>query len=170
MVGTVTTNGGLERFLQGQGLELVRTPVGDRHVAAAMRERACNLGGESSGHVLTPDWCPTGDGSRVGLQVLVRAARGARPLSDLLGAIPRFPRASAKVPDGGSRPPIEAVLGDPELVAMLAEVEGAGCRPLLRYSGTEPCLRIQVEGPAANLVEAWVQSLAEATARILARA
>ncbi len=159
IVGTVTSNSGLEAWLGERGLSLIRTPVGDRHVAAAMVERGCNLGGESSGHVLTPDLCPTGDGIRVGLTVLRSAAAAGRPLSELLGAIPRFPSAKRKVPDG-ARPPIDRLLGGPEVRPVLSAIEDGGGRSLVRYSGTEPYLRIQVEGPDADLVEAWADRLA----------
>jgi phosphoglucosamine mutase len=167
VVGTVTTNGGLERFLAERGIGLVRTPVGDRHVAEAMATRGCNLGGEYSGHILMPHLCPTGDGVRVALLVLARAAAEAEPLSVLLGAVPKYPSGYRKVPDGGNRPAVDAILVDPAIAPVLAEVEGAGGRTLLRYSGTEPILRVQVEGQDADLVEAWADRLADATRTIL---
>ncbi len=167
VVGTVTTNGGLEVYLRERGLRLERTPVGDRHVAAAMDRLGANLGGESSGHVLTPDLCPSGDATRVALEVLRRAALLDKPLSELLGAVPRFPSSSRKVP-AGHRPRLEDLPGlaaaRDEADAALAEVGG---RSLLRYSGTEPVLRVQVEGPSADLVEAWADRLAAAAAEAI---
>jgi phosphoglucosamine mutase len=167
VVGTVTTNGGLESYLAHRGLSLVRTPVGDRHVAAAMREHGCNLGGEASGHVLTPDLCPTGDGIRVGLQVLRAADRMDRPLSELLGAVPKFPSARREVPDGGRRPSIDRLLDGPELRPAFDRIAAGGGRPLVRYSGTEPYLRILVEGPSTELVESWANELAAAARAVL---
>ena len=111
--------------------------------------------------MLTPDLCPTGDGLRVALEVLRRAALADAPLSELLGAVPRDPSAKRAV-RVGSRPRLEEV---PALVALLEEADAAldasGARRLLRYSGTEPVLRIQVEGPDATLVAHWADRLAE---------
>lgn len=166
VVGTVTSNSGLEVWLAERGLTLVRTPVGDRHVAAAMRDRGCNLGGEASGHVLTPDLCPTGDGLRVGLAVLREAAALDRPLSELLGAVPMFPSSTRKLPHG-SRPPIESLLSGPAVLPVLEGITSGGGRSLVRYSGTEPYLRIQVEGPDADLVEAWTDRLVAAAGAAL---
>lgn len=167
VVGTVTSNGGLELFLNDLGLRLERTPVGDRHVAAAMTRLGANLGGESSGHVLTPDLCPSGDATRVALEVLRRAAALDAPLSELLGAVPRFPSAQRKVA-AGHRPPLESL---PALVGAQEQAHLAltpsGGRTLLRYSGTEPVLRIQVEAPHADLVEAWADRLAAAAAEAI---
>lgn len=159
VIGTVTTNSGLERFLGASDIRLLRSKVGDRHVAALMDEHGARLGGESSGHVLTPDLCPTGDGIRVAVEVLRRAA--GRPLSLLLGAVPRDPSAKRTV-RVGARPALDSL---PPLVALLTEADAAlasaGGRRLLRYSGTEPVLRIQVEGPDADLVERWADLLAD---------
>jgi len=159
VIGTVTTNSGLERYLAAADIRLRRSKVGDRHVAALMDEHGARLGGESSGHVLTPDLCPTGDGIRVAVEVLRRA--GGRPLSTLLGAVPRDPSAKRAV-RVGARPALDSL---PPLVALLTEADAAlsaaGARRLLRYSGTEPVLRIQVEGPDADLVASWADRLAE---------
>lgn len=164
VVGTRTTNSGLAQHLTGLGLSLLRSDVGDRHVSALMDTSGANLGGETSGHVLTPDQCPTGDGSRVALDVLGRAAELGRPLSELLGAVPRYPVSTAKV-RVGARPPLDSL---PALVSLLAEANTAlgpaGGRHLLRYSGTEPVLRIQVEGPDADVVLTWTRRI-EACAR-----
>ena len=168
VVGTVTSNGGLELFLRGLGLRLERTPVGDRHVAAAMNRLGANLGGESSGHVLTPDLCPSGDATRVALEVLRRAAALDAPLSELLGAVPRFPTQQRKVA-AGHRPPLDSLESLAGVQRQAGEVLAPlGGRTLLRYSGTEPVLRIQVEGPDADLVEAWADRLAAAAAQAIA--
>ena len=161
VVGTVTTNSGLERYLDERNVRLVRSKVGDRNVAAMMLEHNAPLGGESSGHVLTPHLCPTGDGVRVALEVLRQASVRGRPLSDLLGAIPRDPSAKRAV-RVGARPALDSL---PALSALLAEADVAlgqgGARRLLRYSGTEPVLRIQVEGPDRELVDTWANRITE---------
>jgi phosphoglucosamine mutase len=164
VVGTKTTNSGLDQYLRELGLELLRSDVGDRNVSALMVSRGANLGGETSGHVLTPDACPTGDGSRVALDVLRRVADLGRPLSELLGAVHRYPVATAKV-RVGARPALDSLAA---LVSLLDEATAAlapvGGRHLLRYSGTEPVLRIQVEGPDAAVVSGWAERI-EACAR-----
>ncbi len=164
VVGTKTSNSGLAQHLRGLGLDLLRADVGDRNVSALMASRGANLGGETSGHVLTPDLCPTGDATRVALDVLRRAALLGMPLSDSLGAVPRYPVSTAQV-RVGSRPDLESL---PALTSLLQEataaLEPTGGRHLLRYSGTEPVLRIQVEGPDAAVVRSWVERI-EACAR-----
>jgi len=114
-----------------------------------------------------PHLCPTGDGVRTALLVLARAAAEQAPLSALLGAVPKYPSGYRKVPDGGNRPAIDDILAHPAIAPVLSEVEAAGGRTLLRYSGTEPILRVQVEGQDADLVEAWADRLADATGGIL---
>ncbi len=167
VVGTVTSNGGLESFLSARGLRFIRTPVGDRNISAAMTEHGLNLGGESSGHILTPDLCPTGDGTRVALHLLALAAAHGEPLSQLLGQVPSFPAANRKV-RVGARPPLESL---PVLQAAVERCEQrlspAGGRLLLRYSGTEPILRVLVEGPDESLVEECADDLAAAAASSL---
>jgi len=167
VVGTVTSNGGLESFLSARGLRFIRTSVGDRNISAAMTEHGLNLGGESSGHILTPDLCPTGDGTRVALHLLALAAAHSAPLSQLLGEVPSFPAANRKV-RVGARPPLESL---PVLQAAVVRCEQrltpAGGRLLLRYSGTEPILRVLVEGPDESLVEECADELAVAAASSL---
>ena len=157
VVGTKTTNSGLGQYLADRGVALLRSDVGDRNVAALMAERGANLGGETSGHVLTPDLCPTGDGTRVALEVLRRAAGAS--LAERLGAVPRYPVGKATV-RVGSRPPLESL---PRLVELTAQATAAldavGGRTLLRYSGTEPVLRIQVEAPDAASAQSWAERL-----------
>tara|TARA_Y100001968_G_scaffold332342_1_gene390173 strand:+ start:1136 stop:2518 length:1383 start_codon:yes stop_codon:yes gene_type:complete len=168
VVGTVTTNGGLEQFLRSCGLELLRTPVGDRHISAAMRQHQLNLGGESSGHILTPDLCPSGDGTRVALLVLSLAAAVGGAISEQLVRIPRFPVANRKVPFS-SRPPLESLV---ELQAAVRSCESTlttcSGRLLLRYSGTEPLLRVLVEGSDPAIVEHCADELASAAQRSFA--
>jgi len=162
VVGTVMTNGGLEAFLGARGLKLLRTAVGDRNITAAMTTHNLNLGGEASGHVLTPDLCPTGDGTRVALHVLALAAQRQAPLSRVLGEVPSFPSSKRKV-RANSRPPLES-LKDLQRVASECELKltPVGGRLLLRYSGTEPILRILVEGREETLVEECATALEEA--------
>ncbi len=168
VVGSVMSNGGLAVWLTQLGLGLIRAPVGDRHIAAAMKERGAVLGGETSGHVLTPEECPTGDGLRVAVRILAGAAATGSSLSSLLGRIPRFPVANRKVA-AGDKPPLETLASFQSTLAEADEALGAvGGRRLVRYSGTEPVLRILVEGPRRELVDSWADRLAASAQEALA--
>lgn len=146
LVATVMSNAGMERHLREQGVELVRTGVGDREVFAELVERQCVLGGEQSGHVIFLPEANTGDGVRTGLHMARLVKRSGRTLSSLRSEIPRYPQVLLNV-EVTSKPPIEEL---PEVCAVRdsvsGELEGRG-RVLLRYSGTEPLVRVLVEGP-----------------------
>jgi len=151
IVGTVMTNFGLERALGAIGVSLVRTPVGDRHVVRAMQETGARLGGETSGHIILCDLSTTGDGTLAALCVAALVVRSGAPLSRLadLRKAPQVLR-NLRVP---RRVPLDEVVRLARAVAE-AETELAGDgRVLLRYSGTEPLLRIMVEGTDAAVVD-----------------
>lgn len=146
LVATVMSNGGLERAVTAAGGRVVRTAVGDRHVLEAMEREDAMLGGEQSGHIIFRDVAPTGDGLLTAIQ-LVRALRaaGGGTLSELTSRIPRLPQVMV---NSRVRAPREWQLDD-ELPAAVtraeAQLAGRG-RILVRASGTEPKLRIMVEG------------------------
>ncbi|HCP46571.1 MAG TPA: phosphoglucosamine mutase [Deltaproteobacteria bacterium] len=168
VVGTVTTNGGLAEFLKGLDLSLIRTDVGDRHVARRMLQEGCNLGGESSGHILTPDLCPTGDGTRVALWLLGHASQQDQRLSTLMSTVPRYPVANRKV-DARHKPQLSGLSGLQDAVTEVEEaLDNRAGSVLLRYSGTEPVLRIRVEGPDGDLVQRCADRLAACAAQALA--
>ena len=157
VVGTVMTNLGLERALAGIGVSLVRTPVGDRHVVRAMQENGATLGGESSGHVIQGALSTTGDGILAALSVaslLVRSGERLSALADLR-KVPQVLR-NLRI---GRRVPLDEVV---RLARAVRDAErdlaGEG-RILLRYSGTEPLLRVMVEGPERSLVESIAERL-----------
>jgi phosphoglucosamine mutase len=162
LVATVMSNLGLERALKTLGIALVRTPVGDRYVVEAMREGGFNLGGEQSGHLIFLDHASTGDGIIGALQVLALMVRTGRPLSELWrGAMERVPQVLENVTLSEKRPLPEM----PRLARLSAEVEkalGEDGRLLVRWSGTEPKLRIMIEGPDAARIAAWAKDLAAA--------
>jgi len=138
VVGTVMTNGGLARAL---GDRLLRAKVGDKHVAAMMRSSGAQVGAETSGHVLFADGMPTGDGLYAALRVL--AGSDGRPRLPLpVGGWSRLPVAKRNIRYTGARRPLSD-LSTP------AQAQDAGQRVIIRYSGTEPVLRILVEGEAA---------------------
>jgi phosphoglucosamine mutase len=139
VVGTVMTNGGLEAAFGGR---LLRAPVGDRHVAAWMARSGATLGAEPSGHVLFSPGPPTGDGLYTALRVLQAAADSdGRPRLPLpSGLWVRWPQSNRNVRLRGDRRPLDRL-------ESVAKAEAAGNRVVVRYSGTEPLLRILVEGP-----------------------
>ena len=160
VVGTVMSNFGFERALSDLGVRLLRAAVGDRYVVEEMERSGAVLGGEPSGHLIRSDLSTTGDGTLTGLHLAALAAASGTPLS----AQPRFaktPQILRNVRVRG-RLPLEEV---PEFAEAVrrgeARLAGRG-RILIRYSGTEPLLRIMVEGEDALLVESLAGELSEA--------
>ncbi len=145
LVATVMSNLGLQIAMREHGIRLVTTPVGDRYVVEEMLRGGYNLGGEQSGHVVFLDHNTTGDGLITGLAVLALLVETGRPLSELRRVMQRFPqvlenlRVSSK-PDVATLPAVAAAIGQAE-----RELGDRG-RVLVRYSGTEPLLRVMVEG------------------------
>jgi phosphoglucosamine mutase len=167
VVATVMSNLGLERALHRHGLRLQRTPVGDRYVVEAMRQGGYNLGGEQSGHLIFLDHASTGDGIIAALQVLAVMRRTGRPLSELArAAMERVPQVLENLTLPSKRP-LE------EMGALTAAIDAAQRalgdegRVLVRWSGTEPKLRIMVEGPDEQGIRALAQEMAAAARRDL---
>jgi phosphoglucosamine mutase len=160
VVATVMSNMGLERFLGGRGLKLLRTPVGDRYVGERMREAGCNLGGEQSGHMIMPEFGTTGDGLIAALQVLAVLVEEKRPASELLRCFTPLPQRLVNVRYAGASP-----LQDAAVKAVIAAEEqalGTRGRILIRASGTEPVIRVMAEAEAEDEVDAAVARLADA--------
>lgn len=158
LVATVMSNLGLELCLRERGIRMLRTKVGDRYVVEAMRRGGYNLGGEQSGHILFLDHNTTGDGIASALQVLSVMVQTGKRLSELKSIMTRLPQVLINVPVK-RKPPIAEM---PRLVkAMQAQEERLGetGRLLLRYSGTEPKLRIMVEAADPDLMEEAAQEL-----------
>ncbi|HLK37248.1 MAG TPA: phosphoglucosamine mutase [Polyangiaceae bacterium] len=165
VVATVMSNLGLEHSLARAGARLIRTQVGDRYVVEAMRAGGYNLGGEQSGHLIFLDHASTGDGMLAALQVLALMLRTGRPLSDLAArSMERVPQILENVvlPE---RRPLEDMRRLADLTAKVAKSLGADGRVLVRWSGTEPKLRIMLEGPREERIRAWAKELAEAARR-----
>ena len=162
VVGTVMSNLGLERALGAQGIALVRTPVGDRYVVEAMRLGGFNLGGEQSGHLVFLDHSSTGDGLIAALQVLALMIRTGKPLSELArDAMERVPQVleSVTLP---ARKPLEEMAALQALLGRVRAALGAEGRVLVRWSGTEPKLRVMVEGPEEGRIGTIARDLVEA--------
>jgi phosphoglucosamine mutase len=138
------TNLGFKRALQAKGIEVIAAPVGDRHVAEAMRDRGAVLGGEQSGHVIFADHATTGDGVLTALQVAAAVKASGEPLSSVGGLFDQVPQVllNVKVGDKGG---LDAAPEIWDEVARLEALLGEDGRVLLRPSGTEPLVRVMVE-------------------------
>ena len=160
IVATVMSNLGLERYLDGRGLRLVRAKVGDRYVLEAMRAGGYNLGGEQSGHMILLDHATTGDGTIAALQVLAALVRSGKRASELLHQFDPVPQVLKNVVYADGDP-----LAQPTVQQAIAEGEtalsGRG-RLVIRKSGTEPKIRVMAEGDNAAQVEQVVDSICEA--------
>ena len=161
IVATVMSNLGLERFMTGKGLNLERTPVGDRAVMERMRSGGFNLGGEQSGHVILSDFSTTGDGLVAALQVLAVLVQSGKRMSDLARQFEPVPQLLENVRFAKGGKPLEndkvkAAIADAEI-----KLNGSG-RVLVRASGTEPLIRVMAEGDDEALVAALVKEIAGA--------
>ena len=161
VVATVMSNIGLEIALKADGIRLVRTPVGDKHVMEEMARHGYALGGEQSGHIILADHLSTGDGMATALAVLRTMAESGRELAELASALVTYPQTLVNVrvrekPDLARVPAIAAAIARVE-----AALDGRG-RVLVRYSGTEPLLRVMIEGQDQASVQAMAEEIAEA--------
>jgi phosphoglucosamine mutase len=161
LVATVMSNIGLELALRDRGLAMIRCAVGDKYVMEEMLKRGLALGGEQSGHVIFAEHLFTGDGMATALHVLRTMAATGRELADLAAAMTSYPQVLVNV-RVRERVGIETV---PEIASALRAVEsrldGQG-RLLVRYSGTEPLLRIMLEGRDQAEIQAWADEIAAA--------
>ena len=159
IVGTVMSNFGLELAMSKAGITLVRTPVGDRYILERMVSEGFNLGGEQSGHMIFLDHNTTGDGLISGLQILSLMKRTGRSLSDLASCMAAVPQVLLGVPV--KHKPDLATLPQVQQAIQLAEtrLNGTG-RVLVRYSGTEPLLRIMIEGQHPSTIRSLADELA----------
>lgn len=167
VVGTLMSNFGLELALQALDIEFVRAKVGDRYVMEQLDQRGWLIGGESSGHLVCLDRTSTGDGTVSALQVLAALARRKQSLADAVADVALLPQTMINV-RGANRDGFEDL---PEVKAAMAEAEaklaGSG-RILLRPSGTEPLVRVMIEGKDPQQVESLCRELAEVVEKAIA--
>ncbi len=167
VVATIMSNLGFEVALQRQGATLERTPVGDRYVVERMRQQDFNLGGEQSGHLIFLDHSTTGDGILSALQILAVMLTEIRPLSELKTVMERYPQRLINVPVAQGK----RMDGIPELKTLqqlLCERLGSEGRMVIRPSGTEPVIRVMVEGIDAGLIDETAHEMAEGIRKHLA--
>jgi phosphoglucosamine mutase len=166
LVSTVMSNIGLERAVARWGVKVARTRVGDRYVVEEMRKHGYNLGGEQSGHLLFLDHSTTGDGTLAALQLLAVMCRQGKPLSELASIFEPVPQTLLNVVVKQKRE-----LGElPEVMKVIQSVEqrlGNAGRVLVRFSGTEPKVRILIEGEDGARNEAYAKEIAEALSKSL---
>jgi phosphoglucosamine mutase len=161
LVATVMSNMGLDIAMRKAGGKVIKTDVGDRYVVEAMRRGGYNLGGEQSGHMIFLDHNTTGDGMLSALQVLAIVRRTGRTLSELSEVMIPLPQVLVNVrvaerKDVADIPPVASVIREVE------DKLGQEGRILIRYSGTEPLLRIMIEGQDKYQITAWAKNIAAA--------
>jgi phosphoglucosamine mutase len=167
IVATVMSNIGLELALKSAGIDMVRCAVGDKYVMEEMMRRDLSLGGEQSGHIIFSDYLFTGDGLATSLHVLRTMAASGRDLADLASELTTYPqvlmnlRVKQKV-DLRTLPSVAAVMSTVE-----SRLAGNG-RLLVRYSGTEPLLRVMLEGQNEAEIRKWGQEIVDAVKEALA--
>ena len=161
IVSTVMSNLGLEKALAAHGIGMLRTAVGDKYVLEEMIRRGAPLGGEQSGHVIFSEYATTGDGMLTALKVLETARRQNVTLDELSAEMVVYPQILVNVRVKERRPLEQMPRVTGEIAACEAELNGSG-RVLVRFSGTEPLLRVMVEGPDQGLIEALAGRMADA--------
>ncbi|MEP2530076.1 phosphoglucosamine mutase [Shimia sp.] len=161
LVATVMSNLGLERFLEGRGLRLERTAVGDRYVVEAMRKGGFNLGGEQSGHIVMTDFATTGDGLMAGLQFLAAMVETGRKASELANVFETVPQMLKNVRYQDGQTPLDIASVQAAIAAAEADLAGSG-RLLIRKSGTEPLIRVMAECEDAAVLERAVDGVVQA--------
>jgi phosphoglucosamine mutase len=160
VVGTVMSNLGLELALRAAGIDFKRAAVGDRYVLAMLRETRGILGGESSGHILCLDKTTTGDGLVSALQVLAVMKQTGRELAELASGMRKFPQVLLNV-KVRARCDVSQLPAVQEAVARIEARLGGEGRVVLRASGTEPVIRVMVEGRDEATTRAAAAELAE---------
>ncbi len=160
VVATQMSNLGLERYLNSKGLDLIRTPVGDRYVIEAMQRLGCNVGGEQSGHMILMDYAATGDGMMAALQILRILVESGQSLSDLAHPFELVPQLMKNV-----RVSNKTILAENSIQKVIQAAEqrlkAASGRLLIRPSGTEPLIRVMAEADDQDLLKEIVDSLAD---------
>jgi phosphoglucosamine mutase len=154
------SNMGLDRAMKAAGIRIVKTAVGDRYVLERMLTDGYNFGGEQSGHLIFLDYNTTGDGLITAVQVLALMKTTGKPLSELAKVMTNFPQVLVNVPvkerhDFSTLPKVKQ-----RIQTLEKKLDGSG-RLLIRYSGTEPVVRIMIEGEREPEIRKWADELAQ---------
>ncbi len=169
LVATVMSNLGLHVAMRDRGIRVVTTAVGDRYVVEEMVRGGYNLGGEQSGHIVFLDHNTTGDGLITALCVLALLVEKGRPLSELRRVMTRFPQVLLNVPVA-AKPDLRTVPSVANAIARVEKVLGERGRVLVRYSGTEPLLRVMLEGEREGQIRELAEGIASAARSALGMA
>lgn len=161
VVATVMSNVGLEIALKRHGIQLRRTGVGDKYVMEEMIRGGFVLGGEQSGHIILTEHLPTGDGLATALAVLRVMAESGRELADLSAELVTYPQTLVNV-RVREKKPVENVAVIKRAIDKVEQALAGNGRVLVRYSGTEPLLRIMIEGQNQASVQGWAEEIADA--------
>jgi phosphoglucosamine mutase len=168
LVATVMSNLGLEHAMQRMGGKLIRTQVGDRYVVEEMRRNAYNFGGEQSGHLIFLKHNTTGDGILGALQLLIAMKKNERSLSEMTQIMEPFPQVLKNVRTE-QRIAVEKIAGFSEKIASMEKSLGSTGRILVRPSGTEPVIRVMVEGEDENLIDTMACELCDFISKLAGR-
>jgi phosphoglucosamine mutase len=161
LVATVMSNLGLENALAAHGIQMLRTPVGDKYVLEEMLKRGAALGGEQSGHVIFLQHATTGDGLLTALRVLEIVHKSGKTLDALLAEIKTFPQKLVNVRVKNKRPLSDLSSVQAEIQAAEKAFNGSG-RVVVRFSGTEPLARVMIEAKTSEEVDEWTGRIADA--------
>jgi phosphoglucosamine mutase len=167
LVATVMSNMGLDLALTRAGGKLLRTAVGDRYVVEAMRKNKLSLGGEQSGHLIFLDHATTGDGCVAALQMLAALQREQKPMSDLARVMERVPQVLESI-TLKRRMPIDEMPLLTQAISAAEKKLGKEGRVLVRWSGTEPKLRLMAEGPDPKRLGTMLSEMAAAAKKDVA--
>jgi phosphoglucosamine mutase len=161
VIATVMSNLGLEKALEGRGIRMIRTPVGDKYVLEEMLKRGAMLGGEQSGHVIFSEYATTGDGILTALRMLEILRDAGRSLDELAEEVQTFPQKLVNVRVRYKRPLAELHAVQAEIAEAEREFAGSG-RVVVRFSGTEPLARVMIEANSDEQVDRWTRRIADA--------
>jgi phosphoglucosamine mutase len=161
LVATVMSNLGLDEVIAAAGGKVIRTAVGDRYVVEAMRAGNFSVGGEQSGHMIFRDHGTTGDGLIAALQIIRIMTESGKPLSELRRVLKKYPQAQRNLRVKG-KPPIDSLKDVSSLVSQTESALAGKGRLLLRYSGTEPKVRLLIEGADEAMINQWADKIAAA--------
>lgn len=167
VVGTILTNMGVENYLKEHGIGMVRTPVGDRYIIEEMRKSKLSLGGEPSGHVIFSSHTTTGDGLVAALQVLANMIKSGLKLSELARNIPLYPQVQQNL-RVKERKVLEDIPAVQQAIVELNNRLNSHGRTVIRYSGTEPLLRLMIEGKDEAIISSELKFLVKVLERNLA--